>query len=345
MPNEDLRIVETEPANYEERSPFAGLFRDGVVPGSVRGTMKACELDWIVEKEPMYLKSGRLVPDRMAVLRRPGDVILGTAGKLFTPIQNLEAFMTLQPALDEFGARIETAGSFGDGDRVWMLMSLPQKKGSMVAKGDEIKPYFLVSNAHTSEKSQSLQARFTSIRVCCQNTLEAAQRADRAAVAIPHHKNAGERLEEISEVVKRMYEVHTNSIRVYQELAGVKVTEAEAAEYFSGLFRLRDQNEDARLTKMLSKAGASEYEGRLSKVFKAREHSMWLLHHGKGTGLTAWGAYNAVTEYIDHVSILKQDGGLTKNGFETAAFGYGAAQKRMALDMALERWLGVKRGN
>jgi hypothetical protein len=96
------------------------------------------------------------------------------------------------------------------------------------------------------------------------------------------------------------------------------------------------------MTAQLSRAGAAEHEGRLSKVFDAREQTIWLLSNGRGmdkTGRTVWGAYNAVTEYIDHVSILKKGGGLTKNGFETAVFGYGAYQKSKALDTAVEMFM------
>lgn len=340
MAEEQVAMVTArEPINYIDESPFAGLAREEIVAGSIRDSMVACDLDWTVEKRDMFLKDGRLVPDRKAVVQMPGDRIIGTAGKLFTPIQNIDAFSTLQPAIDEFGAQVETAGCLGNGDRVWMLLSLPQKGRAEVVKGDEIKPYFLVSNAHTSEKSQSLQARFTSIRVVCENTLAAAMKADRAAVAIPHHKNAKDRLDEISEVVKRMYEVHKNSIAVYQKMIARKITLEEASAYLGQVFRLRDREEDKKLSQMLSKKGAQEHEGRLSKVFDAREYSMWLLDNGKGTGRTAWGAYNAVTEYIDHVSILKKDGHLTKNGFETAAFGYGAYQKQKALDFAIDRWM------
>lgn len=340
-------IVPREPINYIDESPFTGLGREEAVAESVAETLTGCGLDFTVEKRDMFIKGEDdkyvLVPDRKAVVRNPGGSIIGTAGKLFTPVQNLAAFSTLQDAIDRFGAKVETAGALGNGDRVWMLLSLPQKGKAEVVKGDKILPYFLVSNAHTSEKSQSLQARFTSVRVICANTLEAAKRESRAAVSIPHHKNAGDRLKEIEQVVARMYEVHTESIGVYQAMASRKITLEEAWAYIQTCFRLRDPNEDRKLTQQLSRQGAAEHEGRLSKVFDAREQVMWLVDNGKGTGRTAWGAYNAVTEYIDHVSILKKGGGLTKNGFETAAFGYGAYQKGKALDHALEMWMDIKK--
>jgi phage/plasmid-like protein (TIGR03299 family) len=316
------------------------------VPDSVVGTIQACGLNWEVKTEEVFLKDGRKVPDRRAVLRHEeGDdrgIIIGTAGKLFTPIQNTAAFATMQPAIDEFGAQVQTAGALGNGDRVWMLLSLPQKKKSEVMKGDEIKPYFLVSNAHTSEKSQSLQARFTSIRVWCENSLNAAMRESRAAVSIPHHKNSADRLKEIEGVVKQMYVAHEESIRLYQAMQQKVISIEDAYAYVQQVYKLRDKNEDKKMTAQLSRAGAAEHEGRLSKVFDAREQTIWLLSNGRGmdkTGRTVWGAYNAVTEYIDHVSILKKGGGLTKNGFETAVFGYGAYQKSKALDTAVEMFM------
>lgn len=344
MTSQQTQTLGRKPLHYVEANPYTGLAEQKAVeatPTSVVETLRQHGLDWTVEKQDLFLADGRKLQDRKAVLRMPDDVILGTAGKLFTPIQNVEAFAPLQLAIDKFGATVETAGAFGGGDRVWMLLRLPQKGRAEVAKGDEILPYFLVSNAHTSEKSQSLQARFTSIRVVCQNTLDAAIRQDRAAVAIPHHKNAKDRLAEIEEVVHRMYEVHTNSIKVYKEMAKRTVSVQEAQTYLKRVFKLRDVDEDERLSKLLAQGSVDEQ--RLSKVFDARDNALWLLDNGKGTGRTAWGAYNTVTEYIDHVSILRKTGALTKNGFETAAFGYGAYQKGKALDIALEMWMDAKK--
>jgi hypothetical protein len=88
--NEQVQaIVPQEPPNYQEGSPFDGLRREEVVPDSVVGTIQACGLNWEVKTEEVFLKDGRKVPDRRAVLRHEeGDdrgIIIGTAGKLFTP--------------------------------------------------------------------------------------------------------------------------------------------------------------------------------------------------------------------------------------------------------------------
>ena len=76
----------------------------------------------------------------------------------------------------------------------------------------------------------------------------------------------------------------------------------------------------------------------------AREHSTYLFNHGHGvelTGKTYWSAYNAITEYVDHVSVLRQDGKLKKTGSMSAIFGQGAMVKREALRI-LTRWaIGV----
>lgn len=343
----DIAEFEGRPAMvYNDELPWHGLGTQAEDPRDVQRTLDDAGLNWTVEKVPMYLKEsgklGRMVPGRSAIVRVEDQLILGTAGKLFTPVQNADAFAPLQIACDQFGAEIQSAGALGNGDRQWMLLSLP---GDVlkVSQGDELKPFFLVANAHTSERSQSLTARFTAVRVVCSNTLSAAMKADRAAVAIPHHKNANDRLDEISEVIERMYRVYQDSVKVFKAMSRVKITPEQHFDYLKSVFKLRDEDEDLRLTKALSVAGAREQEGRVSKVFEARDNAMWFLDNGKGTGRTAWGAWNAVTEYIDHVSILKKDGHLRKDGFETAVFGYGAYTKQRALDLALARWMEVKK--
>ena len=71
---------------------------------------------------------------------------------------------------------------------------------------------------------------------------------------------------------------------------------------------------------------------RVQEIHKTLAH---LFEKGRGNELpqvrgTLWAAYNAVTEYSDHVRGVRKDGTPRRNGEEVALFGSGHALKRRA---------------
>ena len=75
-------------------------------------------------------------------------------------------------------------------------------------------------------------------------------------------------------------------------------------------------------------------------VQEIHETVAFLFENGRGNQLqkvrgTAWAAYNAVTEYIDHVGTVTGKGELRKGAALSALFGPGAAIKDRAFEAAL----------
>jgi phage/plasmid-like protein (TIGR03299 family) len=334
------------PRVYQDLAPWQVLNEQSEETESITQALIDYDLDWTVDKVPTYIKNPSgggwvVVPDRSAIVRSDTQQIIGTAGKLFTPIQNRDAFGQLQIAIDDHGAQVVMGGYLADGAKVYMLLQLlPHGKGEVVP-GDVLAPYCLLTNAHTSEKSSTLSARYMADRLWCSNALGATMVNVKASVAIPHHKNIEERAEEIGKLMETMYDIHDKTIKVYRGLAKVKVTQEEIDEFVELVWPRRkvDQKAEAKdLKKLAADIEESEKEDKRNKNDEARENVRWLVDNGKHTGRTAWGVYNAATEYVDHVSILKADGSYRATGPEQAMFGLGAYTKQRALDIALKLW-------
>ncbi len=275
-----------------------------------------------------------------AVVRDIDHQVLGTVGDRYHLIQNHEAFAPLQYAIDEFGARIETAGALGIGDRVWMLIKLATGINALtdeqplqeVVPGDIIEPYFLVTNAHTRERSQSLLAKFTPVRVVCQNTLDAALGATASTqLSIRHTASAEERVMEIRNLISYMSRAYDQSMMLYQKMQEIDLNDNEILSYIYAIWPLPT---DA----MLEDLGITREEYKPSEQL-ARDHVLWLVEHGHGSelvGKTLWGVYNAITEYVDHVSVMRKDGKKKQNGSLTAIFGAGASIKSRAMEYAAD---------
>jgi phage/plasmid-like protein (TIGR03299 family) len=324
---------------------------------SVQGSLERANLNWNVRKEPIYLKHivdagtelehhalGIEVPGIKAVVRDIDNAILGTVGDRYHLIQNHEAFQPLQYAIDEYGATVETAGALGKGDRVWMLIKLRaitnEDEGNgapllrEVVPGDVIEPYFLVTNAHTRERSQSLLAKFTPVRVVCQNTLEAALSAGRDAstITIRHTASAEQRIVEVQNLIRFMSRAYDNSMAMYQRMQERDINSSE-------FHYLLEQIWPPPTAEQLAELGIREEEYKPSERL-AREHVTFLFESGNGANLagsTLWGFYNAITEYVDHVMVMRKDGKKKTNGAMTALFGAGAAIKEKALELCLRR--------
>ena len=76
----------------------------------------------------------------------------------------------------------------------------------------------------------------------------------------------------------------------------------------------------------------------IERTDETRETLRYLLDHGKGSelaGRTAWGAYNAVTEYVDHVYPITQNGTISATRQQSILFVSYQKVKDAALSDAL----------
>jgi phage/plasmid-like protein (TIGR03299 family) len=312
---------------YQNETPWHSL-GTRLASMDVEAALKAASLDWNVRLEPMFVEgispaieqNYRRVPNRKAVVRDVDEEILGTVGDNYIPIQNSEAFGILNSACREFGVTIETAGALGKGERCWMLANL---QGQMeVTDGDLIEPYFLVITGH--DGATPTTARPTPIRVVCQNTLEIALAAGNKKVVmrLTHAKDNKKELELAEAMVRHLYEHLTEQLHGFRTLVNTKVTDELAGVYFDRVLRID--------TGAVLKGVLARRRGLLDILF----------HEGKGAELapgTLWTAYNAVTEYVDHVRPAETKSAKRRDkANESALFGANLVIKARALELATE---------
>lgn len=124
--------------------------------------------NWGVYQEEMYLKDGTVVPNVFANVRDKDGAILGVVGNRYQIVQNVEAFDFTDNLIGE-GCVYETAGSLRNGKTIWLLARLPE---AMQIAGDSVMPYLCFTNTH--DGTGAVKVFCTSIRVVCNNTLNAA---------------------------------------------------------------------------------------------------------------------------------------------------------------------------
>lgn len=304
---------------YQGETPWHRLGTVMTGKPDVMAALQAANLDWEVQLKSMFYRHGNRdikVPSRRAVVRDTDGQLLSTVGSDYTPLQNRDAFQVLQPACERFGLTIETAGALGKGDRVWMLAKMPEIIEPV--PGDKVEGHLLILTGHNGWTAYT--GRLTPTRVVCANTLSLAM-SDKAFVKLRHVKTTNEQLEQVKVVITRMVEALKATGQSFTKLANRKMTLDEIRVYVNEVLGI----------------GATEEP---NPVAARRRDTIIELATKTGKGVefapaTAWAAFNAVTEYIDHVRPAEAKNTRTiAQANQSAIFGTNARIKSKALVLA-----------
>jgi phage/plasmid-like protein (TIGR03299 family) len=287
---------------------------------------KAAGLDFFVEARSLaYQHDGQWLatPRGQATVRTDTNAVLGIVGPSYTVVQNEQALDVLRPAVEQLGLTVAVAGALNGGSTGWALAQLPQSV-DVTGTGDTVNGYALFRWSH--DGSVGIVGSLTPVRVVCQNTLNAAlnNRAQASVIKVRHTASAEVKLDAAARVVSSLTEALIGTGETFTQLAHRRLSQREVIAYIESVF---PQEGD-----------------KLSDVVKARRATVaQLLESGVGANLaspdgpTAWGAYNAVTEYFDHVrpAEAKSVSGRQRAN-ESALFGANHDAKRFALTQARE---------
>lgn len=307
---------------YVGETPWHGLGTKLNEAPTSADAIKAAGLDWDVRKVPVEYHDGRMTrkaPGHNVVIRSDNGDTLGVVGDVYTALQNRDAFKFFDAVVGEKAAMYHTAGALGLGERVWILAKLP---GYIRVVGDDItEKFLLLTNSH--DGSGSVKVLFTPIRVVCQNTLNIALRSDGKISKVRHSAAMGGRIQNVRDelgIIGAKFSLFEEAAR---KLATVQVTQ-EAFKAYVDKAGLVDM--DAKTTR------AQNIMDEVSALFEGRQKG------GRWDGVrgTAWGAFNAVSEYVDfHRST--RSGGMSGDMSRATSllFGSGATIKQKAWDEAL----------
>lgn len=312
---------------YVGAPPWHGLGQALPAHATSKQAMQAAGLEWSVGIAPLYRKraDGTEVPvtEAIATVREDTDETLGVVTPSYRIIQNLEAFAFMDLLVGESAAMFETAGSLRGGRRVFACAKLPTHL--VVGADDVLNQYLLFISGH--DGGQAFHVRMTPIRVVCANTAAVALgRHTTRQISIEHTSNADVRME----TVRRTLGISLKYFEVFgqqaQALSAKRLSERMAAEYFAKVAPVP--------------TGDKVTTAQVQNAHVLQETFAYLFHEGRGSELrtakgTAWGAFNAVTEWIDHVNPVSKRGEIKSNGFENALFGAGDTLRQHAWDTAL----------
>ncbi len=266
--------------------PWHQLGRKLQKPATAAEAMSAARLDYKVVKRPLkaiiHARHFADVPNAFATVRTDTNVVLGVVGSRYQPVQNKDAFNFFDPLVDRNEAMYHTAGVLGRGEKIWLLAKLPDYI-RVGPKGDPIEKFVLLYNSH--DGSSHIKVKMTPIRVVCNNTLTAALSGADAEVRIKHTASATDKLREAHKVLELTNQLYKELDYIFNRMALRKVTPAQLVEYCKTLVPDNAEAESNTRTENIR-----------TQIIRLHDDTPAAgMHRGN-----LFGAYNAVTEYVDH---------------------------------------------
>lgn len=241
-----------------------------------------------------------------AVVRRDRGNVLGIVGDSYTPLQNRDAFGVLEPLLDRGVASLETGGTLRDGRDAWMLVRF-NIDDAVVREtfADEVVPFGLVTNNHSGESRAMVMQ--TPIRVVCANTLGQAMVGwkDRGDVIAIGHK--GDAKLKVVEAAEQMFGSIVDRYRtIAEQYAAMKARILTVQEFERTVLDKAAPLPPALHTPAGEHLTIRGYDLALDAATARRAAitTAWDAGSGHRGDRSAWEAYNAAVEVIDHDSTL-----------------------------------------
>lgn len=221
-------------------------------------------------------------------------VLGGKLGKDYEVLQNVEALNVVDEILQSGTATIETAGAIDEGRKVFICLKINQ--GITVGSNDLINQYLLIATSH--DGSLSITAMPTNVRVVCNNTLTAALHGSQEKIKIRHTVNASARLQEAAKILGLIKNNTAANEDNYNAMAQLLISKEDMFNYFGNVFctpaEIKEMQKGTHAKEVLS----TRKQNVLADVLNFAQTGTGQRETLKGSDLTMWTAYNAVTGYV-----------------------------------------------
>jgi phage/plasmid-like protein (TIGR03299 family) len=317
---------------YAGQTPWHGLGQ-ALTPGATIETWtREAGLAYDVLESPVMYSTPATTdlqtwPARKVLHRSDTGAPLAVVSDSYNVVQPGQVMDFFRQLVDLGGFQLETAGALSDGRRVWALASVGE--AAPVVSSDLVKPYLLLGTSY--DGTMATVAKFTAIRVVCNNTITAAVGGysggrvlkGEAEINTGYLKSAVRVLHSEKfdpEAVRLQLGIVANAWEGFlvqsRQLADAPMSSDQADEFLSEL--LAPYHTSAKPIQ----------DGRAYRQVLALFNGQAIGSDLPGVAGTRWAMLNAVTELVDHAR-----GRSNNTRIESAWFGAGAALKARAVEL------------
>lgn len=261
--------------------------------------------------------------DRFGTYRTDTNDLLGMVSDRYEIVQNKDAFTFFDSIIDAGEAIFETAGVLGNGEKIFVTAKLPE---DMLVNGEVCEKYIILTSSH--DGTSGIIAGLTTVRIVCNNTLQAALSSLSNKVSIRHTMGAKERLSEAYKVmgIASIYMTEVESI--FNKMANVGLEKGKLKEYIFDV--MKPEYVPVTATEEEQVKISANLINKVDSIFDfAMNHPT---QNTAAAGGTVWGAYNAISGYYNFIKEYKTD----EQKFTNQMFGNDSKKIAKAFDKALQ---------
>lgn len=282
--------------------------------------MKEAGMEWEAKKSQGYFydEEGQIITsDKFHIFRNDTKAELGVCNEGYKIVQPREVIEFYRDLVESQNWDLEVAGCLDGGRKIW---ALAKTDGVINVAGtnDMLETYLLLATSF--DGSLATIGKFTSIRVCCNNTLTMALNA-KGDTDISVRHNTTFNAEKVKTQLGLYGEVTSNMETYVNALAKERIDKVTAYEF---------------ITKILT---GKELDQELKTRGQNIVNNVIALYDGAGRGSnlptarnTLWGAVNAITQYYDHEVNARS----VNNRLRSAWFAEGDKKKTLAYNEAIK---------
>lgn len=304
---------------YVGATPWHGLGQKLLPGASMQDWRAAAGLNWEAKAAPVQFctegAEGNLntLAGRKVLYRSDTGNGLAVVSDRYQVVQPADVMDFYADLCKRYDFTMETAGALKGGRIVWALANTGD--GFMLPGKDNVKQYVLLSTSY--DGSMATTGRLTSVRVVCNNTLDAAAK-DAAQASLSHRSAFNAEAFRKALGFDQWEQFRTNAERMAQ----TPVSAEQAIDFFMQVYH--GVRKDAPLSPTAEKSVERTVKRLAAQYLTAPGAE---LESAKGT---VWGLLNAVTHDIDFERRARDQG----SRLLASWFGDGNNVKAHALELA-----------
>lgn len=303
---------------YVGDEPWHGLGQKLLPGATIEEWTAAAGLNWDVARAPVEFKIGDAqasMPSRNVLYRTDTQAPLSVVSDTYRVVQPAQIMDFFREVTSKTDAQLETAGSLFSGRVIWALARMGD---DLLIKDDTIAPFLMLSTSY--DMSTPTIAKLVATRVVCNNTIQLAlNEAGKRQIRIPHST------EFRAEEVRAGLEISLDAFDLFKQqalkLSGIPFAQSDMDRFLLNLLQPEKGEVDGEVIRK-SKGYSS-----IMNLFTGAQ----LGAEQDASKNTAWGALNAVTQFIDHVKGRNQSSRLMDAWFST-----GGKFKERALELLVK---------
>lgn len=282
----------------ERTSTFATIGSEVHNAVTVQQALDMGNLNYEVEKRPIFLADGTPIEGRYATTRISDNFVYDIVSERYTIVQNSDAFDFINYMSEDI--QFEKVGETKSG-MIYLIASLEP----INILGDTYQPHLCFRNSHNGKFQ--LSVTICPLRIVCQNQFNVCFKESPNTINIRHSRQANVRLQEASKILKGtadyMKELNTQA----EKWANVHISNEQIEKVLLELFPIdKDLMKDYQIERI------EEQRTLLKNAYNCSDNQNFKN--------TMWGMINAYSDFITHKPQYKNTATATENNFISVTF-------------------------